>query len=112
MNTYRVRYSLTDADKKERIHDIHCGSPISALNAFHRTMQKDNGLRPDAYEIKTVALYYNDDPWGRTALGKMVESVFDLPKCPNPDVLKHDTTKKHETATMPFYDEVEKPIFE
>lgn len=105
MNTYRIRYKRNDC-QSEQIADRQGASPISVLGFLHRELQLQKNLKPSEYEITSVSLYYPADAYGRTHLG-MIESPYDLPNTPNPD-LKHATTQNspaQETQTMPFFDE-------
>lgn len=88
-NKYRVRYSVGGVSHS---YDLLATGVISALNAFHQRMQNyqelstdrrivlRGKLAPDEYKIDSVHLIY---PSGN---GGMIESGYDLPSSPNPDV--------------------------
>jgi len=96
---YRVRYTRKgNTSEIPCVEDVTGVGALSALNAFHRTMQlqaqlssdKKTVLRPKLapsdYSIVSIAILYNTDPSGWNK-GETVESPFDLPaKSKNPDL--------------------------
>lgn len=80
MKTYRIRYSDKLGDYVE---DHMAASPISALDWFHRQMQRKDGKAPTDYKLHSLMLIYGAGTKGGSPI---VESSFDLPKSGNPDV--------------------------
>lgn len=106
MQTFVIRF--TEKGSEPKATHKPGSSVISALNFFHKEMQLAKNLKPEDYHIISIGLYYNDDSTGR-AKGNWRESLFDLPKTPNPDVKLHlKKIEEESTTTMPFYDEVYK----
>jgi hypothetical protein len=79
--TYRVTYTRHDGEVKR---DVEAHNPITALNAFHREMQKKLGYAPDGYKITGLAIVH---PVNDRSDYPVVESVFDLAPTRNPDLL-------------------------
>lgn len=101
---YSVRYT---AGGKDQILTVDASSPVRALDRFHFVAQMELGYKPDGYEIKSLALYYNEDSTGRMR-GEFIESVYDIPKSKNPEIqFKPKKEQVIQTEAMPFLAEAQ-----
>jgi hypothetical protein len=82
MKTFRVRYLIGTIPAA---WDTRCVSPITALNHFHRHVQKELLKLPEEYTLTGLFEVYNLDASGLQR-GSFIESEFDLPKTTNPDL--------------------------
>lgn len=96
MKNYRIRYSDKHGDY---VVDHMAASPISAIDWFHKHMQRTADRSPLDYKVTSMSLTYGESITGG---GPQVESSFDLPKSPNPDVRIVKEPVNHETAAMDF----------
>lgn len=98
---YVIRYSYEDKTREWRAQAI---SPVSALNQFHSDIQLTRDvaldrrtetrpkLKPHQYAIIEMAQIYTDGK------GYGTESLYDLPKVPNPDLAKVKQPKVDQDA--------------
>lgn len=117
MNIYRIRYVYFNPNSKQlggvkATRDFKCETPITALNQFHRFMQKETEsdsqrtiLRvqcgPSEYKLESLHQVYHDCGFqADVTRTKIVESAIDLPSSPNPDLSdsKSSTEKQPELA--------------
>lgn len=109
-NHYRFRYAwkvpfAAEGDPLfgEARKDIEAPNPISAINQFHRFVQKVKemaddrrtvlrpALKHDQYVIRSVHQFYHDAALQRNPSEQpVIESVLDYPRSPNPDLLHSD----------------------
>lgn len=99
MSKYRVRYCYTAAPNTTRVMDLGATGPIQALNQFHSTLQVDQNVKPELYSVVSLALAHSPDAMGRVD-GDIVESIFDLPKTPNPRLVKVEQSPTVVQSTM------------
>jgi hypothetical protein len=78
-------------------------SPINALDKFHKSIQLTSGISHKDYKIISLGLVYNLDPTGGCKLDN-VESRYDVPTSPNPDLQPEAVVKKEKEVTMAFMD--------
>lgn len=117
MNNYYVQYKITKTDFKgsrdTREFRTYKSTPVIALNEFHRSMQRTKEvdakrkvtrprLRPDEYEISRLFLRYNGKATELATSGT-VESDFDLPNTPNPDLKQTKKVKKADRPKPPEF---------
>lgn len=103
MNTYHIIYTY-NGWAKEFAH--YCSTPIAALNEFHRKLQKTREL--DA-KRKVVRPKLGPNDYKITRMftrnygfeGETIESEFDLPKTPNPNLNKMRATRPQQTTLFP-----------
>lgn len=80
---------------------IRAHTPIQALDYFHKDQQLRRLVDPEGYEITRLALVH---PVGAYSPLPTVESDFDLPKTPNPDLSIRKDPAPLQTETMGFFD--------
>lgn len=98
MHHYKIRYTLNGEPMSETIYSP---GPVSALDKFHRSMQITSGVKPEEYEIISLGHVYNLDSTGAGRL-QDVESRFDLPGSPNPNLLTRKVAIPAETEPFAF----------
>lgn len=114
--TFVVYCSVNGEDKKVR---ISAHNPVMALNWFHREMQDKREIKYTDYKITKLVHRYaakaTITPEWMLDDAHCIESDFDLPNTPNPDI-KWDRKKKRDereapdpTKVMDFYDQVTNP---
>lgn len=97
LNIYRIRYTLKG---HPIIEDFQAGSPISALNFFHRKLQVIQKNEPKDYVLNRLSLFYNANASGQPL---MVESPYDIPKTDNPDLKEiYKTTRPDQETAFGF----------
>ena len=107
MKTFKVNYRiLSDPPSDIKSWVRPQSSAVSALGAFHYSMQCELMIPPHRYKVESMVEVYNSDPSGLRR-GENIESAYDLPASPNPDLL--NTADKPLVNTLfPFIDEVDK----
>lgn len=112
MNNYFIEYEVlkpSDLSGKKRELRVYKKTPITALNEFHRRMQRTKEvdgkrkiirprLRSHEYKISRLFIRYTDSAKDLES-GRTIESTFDLPKTANPD-LKFQTKRIKKTDTV------------
>ena len=112
--SFYIKYVKTAGDlKAEDLWHVRTHGPVDALNAFHIYQQQIMERAPEAYEITRLFIEYKPEPmvepqltpdeWRKT----WIQSDFDLPQSPNPDVRVKpaEDLPVAKTETFGFFDE-------
>lgn len=99
MSKFRIRYYYVAAPESIRVLDLGATSPIGALNQFHYALQVDQNIKPELYSVISLAAIHGSNAVIR-ADDEVVESRFDLPKTPNPRLVKVEQPSTVVQSTM------------